>query len=128
MKEVAFAGANAAFTFVWMSVLHSIQYLWITDYYVRKERSSGSTPGFLLKSLLAGAALYGLPLLLLSPAALGTLPYDAGLYVLVAGARCGMILWDFVQRLYADLELECRLKYLCPGSGCPRARWATMSA
>ena len=23
-----------------------------------------------------------------------------------------MILWDFVQRLYADLELECRLKYL----------------
>ena len=44
------------------------------------------TPSYLLKTLLAGSAIYGFPLLLLAPGVLGRLSYDSGLYLMVAGA------------------------------------------
>jgi cytochrome c-type biogenesis protein CcmH/NrfG len=76
----------AGYTFVWISTLHGVQYLWVTTYYARKERPGMRTPSYLLKALLAGSAIYGFPLLLLTPGALGRLPYDSGLYLMVAGA------------------------------------------
>jgi tetratricopeptide (TPR) repeat protein len=75
-----------AYTFFWVSIAHSLQYLWITAYMRRRRRSEGGPDGFLLKALLAGAAIYGIPVLLLAPGALGTVPYDSGLFLIIAGA------------------------------------------
>jgi len=77
---------NSASTFLWISVVHSAQYLWITDYYVRRERPGTSRGGFMLKSLLAAMAIFGVPLLLLAPGLSGGPSYDAGLYTMLAGA------------------------------------------
>jgi hypothetical protein len=80
------APGAAGYTFVWISTFHGVQYLWITTYYARRQRPGVRTPSYLLKALLAGSAIYGFPLLLLAPGALGRLPYDSGLYLMVAGA------------------------------------------
>jgi hypothetical protein len=80
------APGTALYTFVWISILHSVQYLWVTTYYVRREQPGTRVPRYLFKALLAGSAIYGFPMLLLAPDALGRLPYDAGLYLMFAGA------------------------------------------
>jgi hypothetical protein len=81
-----FDPAHYAYTFVWITQVHAVQYLWITSYYARKRDTSLGTPRFLGKALLAGTALYGIPALLLAPSALGTVPFDSGLFLMLAGA------------------------------------------
>jgi tetratricopeptide (TPR) repeat protein len=81
-----FALENYAYTGLWIALAHAAQYLWITTYYARRQGGGEAAAPFLGKALLAGSALYGVPLLLLLPGALGTLPYDAGLYTMVSGA------------------------------------------
>lgn len=79
---------HAAYAFVWIGLGHSLQYLWITAYAARREASAAGRRErivpFALKALLAGSALFWVPALLFSPAALGRLPHDAGLAALVA--------------------------------------------
>ena len=53
---------------------------------MRRERPGTSRGGFLLKSLLAAMAIFGVPLLLLAPGVSGGPSYDAGLYTMLAGA------------------------------------------
>lgn len=77
---------RAAYTFLWISITHGLQYLWITTYYVRREGREVSTVRYLGKALLAGSAIYGIPLLILAPAVLGRLSYGGGLYLMIAGA------------------------------------------
>jgi tetratricopeptide (TPR) repeat protein len=81
-----FDPAHYAYTFVWITQVHAVQYLWITSYYAQKRDASLGTPRFLGKALLAGTALYGIPALLLAPSALGAVPFDAGLFLMLAGA------------------------------------------
>ncbi len=76
---------SAASTFLVVSLMHSLQYLWITDYYVRKESPGTSTRGFLGKSLLAGMAIFGIPFLLLRPEVAGGPSYEAGLFLMLGG-------------------------------------------
>lgn len=57
---------------VWISALHSLQYLWITSYY-SKQTDGGSIPRFLLKCLLIGSAINVVPALLFAPGLLGPL-------------------------------------------------------
>ncbi len=80
------APGRATQTFIWISLLHALQYLWITTYYARKQRPERPTSRFLIRALLAGAAIYGFPILLLAPGVVGRLPYDSGLFLMVAGA------------------------------------------
>jgi tetratricopeptide (TPR) repeat protein len=75
-----------AYTFVWITQVHSVQYLWITSYYARRRDASLNTTHYLGKALLAGTALYGIPALLLAPSALGSVPFDLGLFIMLAGA------------------------------------------
>ncbi len=82
----AFDPSNHHYMFVWVAQTHSIQYLWVTSYYVKKQDPQQNLPRHLLKALLAGAAIYGIPLLVLTPSVLGRVPYDAGLYLMLAGA------------------------------------------
>jgi len=79
------AAGRATQTFIWITLLHGLQYLWITSYYARRERPDLKTSRYLGKALLAGSAIYGFPMLLLAPSVAGRLPYDSGLYLLVAG-------------------------------------------
>ncbi len=81
-----FDPAHYTYTFVWITQVHAVQYLWITNYYAQRREASLGTPRFLGKALLAGTAVYGFPALLLAPSALGTVPFDAGLFLMLAGA------------------------------------------
>ncbi len=74
---------HATYAFLWIAMAHSVQYLWITLYFARaRGATSGSAWG--VKVLLSGAAVWVVPALLFSPAALGRIPYDAGLGLLIA--------------------------------------------
>jgi tetratricopeptide (TPR) repeat protein len=77
---------NAGSTFLAVSLMHSLQYLWITDYYVRRESPGTTTRSFLTRSLLAGMAIFGLPFVLLLPEVAGGPSYDAGLFLMLNGA------------------------------------------
>ncbi len=77
---------NAGYTSMWMLTIHSLQYLWISTFYARRERPEMSERAFLGKCLLAGASVYGLPVLLLAPSALGrfgSVPFESGLSLLI---------------------------------------------
>jgi hypothetical protein len=85
----------AAYAFMWVGVAHSVQYLWVTSYFAARSSGAPATPRggagpFLLrytgKVLAAGAALWVIPALVFAPGALGTLPFDAGLAVMISAA------------------------------------------
>ncbi len=80
------APAHYAYTAQWVALGHAVQYLWITRYYAERQQPGLRGGPFFGKALLAGAALYGFPMLLLAPGALGSLPYESGLVTMVAGA------------------------------------------
>ncbi len=79
-----------ALAFVWVAISHALQYLWISVYYARVSglvsSSVGATLGYLIAAILVGAALWVVPVWLLSPGALGILAFDSGLGLLVASA------------------------------------------
>jgi hypothetical protein len=80
-----FSQRYAAFTFTWISVMHGAQYLWITNYFVKKERPETTAPRFLLRSMLMGTAIYGIPVLILAPALSGRIAFG-GLELMLAAA------------------------------------------
>ena len=57
---------------VWVSALHSLQYLWITSYFA-KQTDGARIPTFILKCLLVGSAINVVPALLFAPGLLGPL-------------------------------------------------------
>lgn len=81
-----YSAERHSYTTLWISLTHSAQYLWITSYFAARKTPSERPLRFFGKAWLAGSALYGAPLLLLSPAGLGHVPYDSGLLVMLAGA------------------------------------------
>jgi tetratricopeptide (TPR) repeat protein len=72
--------------FTWIAAAHFLQYLWVTAYYARQSGGWRGHAQFYGKSLLAGAAPWTLPFLVVGPQALGPLSADAGLAMLVASA------------------------------------------
>ena len=69
---------HRAYYFVWVGLAHGVQYLWVTAYY---ERASSRWRGVLPywgKTLLAGTAVWTLPVLLLGPFALGRIGSEGG--------------------------------------------------
>ncbi|MGH0037181.1 MAG: tetratricopeptide repeat protein [Myxococcota bacterium] len=79
-----FAPGGHEYYFFWIAIAHSVQYLWITSYYARAEGDWSGIGPYFLKAMLAGAAIWTIPALIFAPSALGRLPFDAGLSVLVA--------------------------------------------
>ena len=81
-----------AYYFIWIGLAHGIQYLWITSYYANaSERWHGIFP-YWGKTLLAGTAVWTLPVALSVPFLFGggdsaryqTLSYESGVAILVA--------------------------------------------
>jgi hypothetical protein len=72
-----------AFTAVWISIAHSVQYLWVTSYYARSSGAAPRLAPYLVKALLAGCLIGELPALLFGPRLLGPLPWSGGLAILL---------------------------------------------
>ena len=68
---------------IWVIAAHSLQYLWITSHFARREGTAGRLGTYWVRATLAGALLSFGPALVLAPALFGSLPYDAGLAVLI---------------------------------------------
>jgi hypothetical protein len=83
-------GGPTALAFIWVALAHSVQYLWISVHYARASGSVGATAratlGYLGVAVLAGAALWVVPAFVFAPGALGLLPFESGLGLLVAAA------------------------------------------
>lgn len=75
---------SSHYAFLWIGAGHSVQYLWITAYFAKTSGRSSSHASFVLRSLLAGTALWVVPAILFAPGLLGRLPYDQGLAAMVA--------------------------------------------
>jgi tetratricopeptide (TPR) repeat protein len=73
-----------ALNFTWVALGHAVQYLWVTSYYARSEPGFGSTRRYLGKTLVAGTALWTLPLVVFAWPPLGGLTGDGGFYLLMA--------------------------------------------
>ena len=80
------ASGNGEYVFVWISFAHSLQYLWITAAYAKRTSEYPGGLRYYGRSLIAGSAIWGLPIVLFLPSALGTHAFDAGLYALVAAS------------------------------------------
>lgn len=75
---------HAAYAFLWVGIGHSVQYLWVTSYFASRRDGFPGHARYYAKALLAGAAIWVVPSLIFAPAALGRVPFDAGLAVMVA--------------------------------------------
>ncbi len=81
--------------FLFIAAGHSIQYLWVSSYYAKRTPTWHGVPHYLFKTLAVGAALWTLPLVVFAPWALGSLSYDAGLFlVLSAGINIHHFILD----------------------------------
>ena len=72
-----------AWTAVWVSAAHGLQYLWVTSYYAKQEDPSHRIGSYLARALLAGSTVTILPGLLVAPGLLGSVPWDLGLGLLL---------------------------------------------
>jgi len=78
------APQHRAYAFLWVGTGHFLQYLWICTYYTSASQGTAGRLRYLLKALVAGTAIWTVPALLFAPGALGRLPFDFGLSLLVA--------------------------------------------
>jgi hypothetical protein len=75
---------SLAFAAIWISAAHSVQYLWITFHYAKRNASGTRLRRFLLKATLAGNAAFLIPGILFTPMLLGSsLTWEEGLSTLV---------------------------------------------
>jgi len=80
----AWSTRSLAFAAIWISAAHSIQYLWVTFHYAKRNASSARLGGYWLKATLAGNAAFVLPAILFSPMLLGrSTTSESGLSTLV---------------------------------------------
>jgi tetratricopeptide (TPR) repeat protein len=84
-ERVPFDPSAGEYAFLWIAMGHAVQYLWVTRYYASAARPESAGP-YYGKTLLAGGAIWGVPLLLFGPDLLGVRAFDAGLGLLVAAA------------------------------------------
>ncbi len=77
---------QAGYIFLWVGIAHSVQYLWVTTYFAAHQSETRRHAPYLLKTLLAGAAIWVVPTFIFAPQALGRIPYDAGMALMVAAA------------------------------------------
>ncbi len=78
-----FSPEHRAYAFLWVATGHFVQYLWISTWY-SQATDGGGRARYLMKTLLAGAALWTVPTMLFAPGMLGRLPYDFGLSLLAS--------------------------------------------
>jgi len=90
-ESSVFRSVYTAYGFLWIAAFHSLQYLWITTYFATEARGADEARApllrrgiFLGKAALLGFAVWTLPALAFAPGALGSLPQESGLSLMVA--------------------------------------------
>jgi hypothetical protein len=81
-----FDPARFEYAFVWIAIGHALQYLWVTTFYARQSSAGLRFSPYLFKCLLAGSAVWGVPILLFGPDLLGVRGFEAGHALLAAAA------------------------------------------
>jgi hypothetical protein len=71
---------------LWIVLGHAVQYLWVTAYFARSSQGWRGYSNYFAKTLIAGTAVWALPVIIFAPDLIGRLPFDAGLALLVAAA------------------------------------------
>jgi len=79
-----FDATRLEYSFLWVAIAHAVQYLWVTTYFARRTGAAPRSPTYLLKCLIAGSAVWGVPTLLFGPDLLGVRAFDAGHALLAA--------------------------------------------
>jgi len=72
-----------AFTAIWSSIAHSVQYLWVTSYYAARSGGEKRVAPFYLQALLAGSLITVVPGLALTPFLPDTLSWSGGFAMLL---------------------------------------------
>lgn len=75
---------HATYTFMWIAMGHGTQYLWVSAYFFNARDRQRRYGRFLFRSLAVGAAAWTLPALAFAPGLIGSIPFEAGLGLLVA--------------------------------------------
>lgn len=110
-----FSFQHTEYSLLWIMFGHSIQYLWITSYFVKKTGAEARRMPYLTKTLLAGGACLGVPLLLFGPDLLGVRAVDAGLFLLVAAAVnihhfvLDGVIWKLSNKRIAGILMRARM-------------------
>jgi len=86
--DQALSSNLAAYAFIWIATGHSVQYLWVTTYYSAREEPWSGRGVYLLKALLAGSFIWGVPALLYTASvegsSLGGVARDQDVFLVVA--------------------------------------------
>ncbi len=69
---------------LWLAIAHGAQYLWVTSYYARASSSERGYRGYLVKTMLFGAAAWSLPVVAFAPEMLAGASYTNGHALLIA--------------------------------------------
>ncbi len=83
-QAVPFSPAHTQYAFIFVAASHSLQYLWITTYFARKEPTYRGQTRYWTQCLLLGCLVWTLPALVFAPGVLGNVGYHEGLVMLVA--------------------------------------------
>ncbi len=75
---------HATYTFMWIAMGHGAQYLWVSAYFFNSRDGDRRYGRFFFRSLAIGAAAWTLPALAFAPGLIGSIPFEAGLGLLVA--------------------------------------------
>jgi len=109
----AFGITWAQYAFLWIAVTHSLQYIWISlFYYATATDHAVSHATFFLRALFVGIAIWTVPALVFAPGRLGRLPYQAGLWLLVASLvnihhfMLGGVIWKLRYRPIASVLIR----------------------
>jgi hypothetical protein len=73
---------NRAYSFMWIASGHFLQSLWITCFFAVGRAGPAGILSFYGRTLLAGGALWFLPLIVFAPGYLGPVPFGMGLAIL----------------------------------------------
>jgi len=83
-NAIPFSSAHTQYAFIFVAASHSIQYLWITSHFARKEPHYRGAPRWFGQCLVLGCLVWTLPALVFAPGVLGNVGYHDGLVMLVA--------------------------------------------
>jgi tetratricopeptide (TPR) repeat protein len=103
---------HAAYMFFWVSVGHSIQYLWVTTYFAERAEQPTRRIPFYAKTVFAGAAIFAVPAFLFAPDIMGNHTLVGGLTVMISSAvnlhhyLLDGVIWKLRQGRIADVLIR----------------------
>jgi len=83
-ESIPFSPMHHQYAFLLIATGHSVQYLWVTAYYAKREPNFSTTPRYFAQCVLVGCVIWYLPSVVFAPSTLGSVSFNDGLMLLVA--------------------------------------------